>query len=77
MPILADDIVQSSSFACLYEEARSPANCIRIHTEYVTRMILFTKRDLCDIYIIIIIRCRQCQGNYRSSVAYRDNLSLF
>ena len=25
------------------------------------------------IYIIIIIRFRQCQGNYRSSVAYRDN----
>ena len=23
--------------------------------------------------IIIIIRFRQCQGNYRSSVAYRDN----
>ena len=25
------------------------------------------------IIIIIIIRFRQCQGNYRSSVAYRDN----
>ena len=22
---------------------------------------------------IIIIKCRQCQGNYRSSIAYRDN----
>ena len=26
-----------------------------------------------DFIIIIIIRFRQCQGNYRSSVAYRDN----
>ena len=25
------------------------------------------------IIIIIIIRFRQCQGNYRCSVAYRDN----
>ena len=23
--------------------------------------------------VVIIIRCRQCQGNCRSNVAYRDN----
>ena len=26
-----------------------------------------------SFHIIIIIRFRQCQGNYKSSVAYRDN----
>ena len=29
------------------------------------------------IYIIIIIRFRQCQGNYRSSVDYRDDYLVY
>ena len=34
---------------------------------------IFKKLLLYEILVIIIIKFRQCQGNYRSSVAYRDN----